>query len=231
MGHGTVRSIDVKPGKNYNVPVMAVWDPVHDSGEAGRKVGVELLSQYLSGYNTTLTIRTHEGSIPSQPELGRALSEFSVDISTPRLFDPPKKGGDSDPDDPDRGHEPDSSGPKFISDATMHLLSSTATFTLLSPLKSSTIYVTYINATAFYKDDKVGHIDYDQPFEVPPSTPIKSPSLPVEWSLNSVGYEAIRGAVGGSLRLAARATVGVRIGLWEERIWYAGQGIGAKIRL
>jgi hypothetical protein len=31
--------------------------------------------------------------------------------------------------------------------------------------------------------------------------------------------------------MAARATVGVRLGRWEERIWYQGAGIGAKIRL
>ena len=119
----------------------------------------------------------------------------------------------------------------FISDATMHLITSTATFTLMSPLRSSTLYVTYLNATAHYKGDDVGHIDYDEPFAVPPAQPVQSPRLPVAWDLGSVGYDAIRNAVGGSLKLTARATVGVRLGLWEERIWFQSKGIGAKIRL
>ena len=112
----------------------------------------------------------------------------------------------------------------------MHLITSTADFILLSPLKTSTIYVTYLNATAFYHQDPVGHIEYDLPFAVPPGV-TTTPRLPVDWSLGSVGYEAVKGALGGSLRLAARATVGIRLGRWEERIWYQGQGIGARIRL
>ncbi|KAF2153037.1 hypothetical protein K461DRAFT_320758 [Myriangium duriaei CBS 260.36] len=228
LGHGTIQTVHLKPGKNHNIPVTVVWDPLTAGGETSRKVGVELLSQYISGFNTTITVRTHEGSIPSQPGLGRALSGFSVEIPTPRLLDPPES---HDPKDPNKGKDPKDSAPHFISDATMHLLSSTATFTLVSPLRSSTIYITYINATALYKGDKVGHIDFDDPFEVPPIVPTITPPLPVDWSLGSVGYEAIRNAVGGSLRLAAKATVGVKIGLWEERVWYVGQGIGAKIRL
>lgn len=232
LGHGTVQSIHVKPGENHNVPVTAVWDPRRAGGEDGHNIGIELLSQYLSGYNTTITVRTHEGSIPSQPELGKALSNFSVEIPTPRLLDPPDRGSDPNhPDDPDKSKKPNNGGANFISDATMHLLSSSATFTLISPLQSSTIYITYINATALYKEDRVGHIDYDEPFEVPPGIPITTPSLPVDWSLGSVGYEAIKRAVGGSLKLAAKATVGVKIGLWEERIWFVGRGIGARIRL
>lgn len=112
----------------------------------------------------------------------------------------------------------------------MHLFTSTATFTLLSPLKTTTLYITYINATAFYHDDSVGHIDYALPFAVPPGA-TTSPRLPVDWSFGSVGYDAVKGALGGTLRLAARATVGVRVGMWNERVWYAGKGIGAKIRL
>jgi len=112
----------------------------------------------------------------------------------------------------------------------MHLITSTATFTLLSPLRTSTLYVTYLNATAFYHEDKVGHIDYDLPFAVPPGA-TTSPRLPVQWNLGSVGYDAVKGALGGTLRLAAKATVGVKLGEWEERIWYRGKGIGANIRL
>jgi hypothetical protein len=112
----------------------------------------------------------------------------------------------------------------------MHLITSSANFVLLSPLKTSTIYVTYINATAFYHEDAVGHIFYELPFAVPPGE-TTSPRLPVKWNPGSVGYDEIRGALGGSLKMAARATVGVRLGRWEERIWFLGAGIGAKVRL
>lgn len=112
----------------------------------------------------------------------------------------------------------------------MHLLTSTSTFTLLSPLRFSTLYVTHLNATAYHKGDSVGHIDYNMPIAVPPGE-TTTPRLPVEWSLGGVGYDAVRGALGGTLKLAARATVGVRVGRWEERVWFEGGGIGARIRL
>jgi hypothetical protein len=112
----------------------------------------------------------------------------------------------------------------------MHLFSSTAEFELQSPLTSSIIYITYINATAFYKEDEVGSIVYDIPFAVPPGVST-TPRLPVDWSLGSVGYEAVKKALGGQLKLRAEAVIGVSIGEWNERIWYKGQGIGAKIRL
>lgn len=226
LGHGKIQHVALKPGRNINIPVVAVWDPRKFDGKKGHEIGVELLSQYISGFNTTITASTHEGTIPSQPKLGRALSTFTFEIPTPRLSVPPSAGQPSDPDDA----EPDGDM-HFISDAVMHLISSTATFTLRSPLRTSTLYVTYLNATALYKGDEVGHIDYDQVFAVPPIVPITTPKLPVDWSLGSVGYEAIRKAVGGQLKLAAQATVGLRIGRWEERIWYKGRGIGAHVRL
>ncbi|KAI5195796.1 hypothetical protein E4T39_08092 [Aureobasidium subglaciale] len=215
LGHATAKDVTVVPGVNTNILVTAVWDPKTMSGEEGHRVGVEFLSQYISGFNTTLTLRTHEGTIPAQPALGRALSRFAVDLPTPNL-----RGGGGGGGDEKEKH--------FIQDATMHLITSTANFVLLSPLKTSTIYVTYINATAFYHEDAVGHIVYDLPFAVPPGSST-SPRLPVNFG--SLGYDEVKGALGGSLKMAAKATVGVRLGRWEERIWYQGEGIGAKIRL
>ena len=65
----------------------------------------------MKGYNTTLTLRTHNGSIPALPHLGAALSNFSVELPTPKLT-PPKN-----PSHPDR--DPDDDGPRFIDDATV----------------------------------------------------------------------------------------------------------------
>ncbi len=145
-------------------------------------------------------------------------------MPAPRLHIP-RDPDDSDPDDPDADSD------HFIRSATMHLFSSTAIFTLASPLRHDTLYIARLNATAFYKGDAVGRIlQDDAPFAVPPGVS-DTPRLPVDWSLGSVGYDAIRKAVGGQLRLSARADVGVRLGRWGEEIWFRGGGIGAKVRL
>lgn len=44
-----------------------------------------------------------------------------------------------------------------------------------------------------------------------------------------MGYQAVKQALGGTLKLDAKATVGVRIGRWEETVWFTGGGIGAHI--
>lgn len=223
LGTATAKSLAVKPGINTNVHVTASWDPRSLGGEEAYQRGVKLLSQYISGENTTMTLSTHEMSIPSQPSLGRALSNISLDIATPKLWSDDGEGA-----------------AQFIKDATMHLVTSTAVFVLVNPLKYTELYITYINATALYQGSKpddepepVGNIiDYDVPFAVAPhGVPVTSPRLPVDWSLGSVGYDAVRGALGGSLKLACEALVGVRIGKWEERIMFKGKGIGAKVRL
>ena len=113
----------------------------------------------------------------------------------------------------------------------MHLWSSTATFTLLSPLKDTTLYLTHINATAKYNHtEPVGTILYDLPFAVPPGAST-SPKLPVDWSLGGVGYGAVKDALGGVLKLDTTADVGVRIGQWEETVWFEGRGIGAHVKI
>jgi hypothetical protein len=113
----------------------------------------------------------------------------------------------------------------------MHLLSSTATFTLVSPLPKTTLFITSLNATAFYNHTlPVGTIVHDLPFAVPPGIST-TPRLPVNWDLGSVGYEAVRKALGGDLKLDAKADVGVKIGNFVANLWFQGGGIGAKVRL
>ena len=169
-------------------------------------------------------MQTHEGSIPAQPALGKALQALTISFPTPKL------GGD------DRGDNDDGK-PHFIKSATMHLFSSTAEFELVSPLAHSSLFITHINATAMYRGDDVGHIFYGEEygglpeeFEVPPGASV-SPRLPVDWDLGSVGYEALKRALGGTLRLSAKATVGIRIGEYNLRIWFKGGGIGAHVKL
>lgn len=60
----------------------------------------------------------------------------------------------------------------------------------------------------------------------------ESPALPVEWDIGSVGFGAVREAVGGRLRLDAEATVEVGVGEWRSgEVWFRGRGIGAGVRL
>lgn len=243
LAHATVRDVEVSAGKNEGMEVRGVYDPVgmngdeewtglgletSKSGEEGKgaeaaAVGREFLSQYLSGFNTSFTLRTHSGSLPSLPKLGKALSQFEVEVPTPRLGGGGGKGEGK---------------PHFIKGATMHLLTSTATFRLLSPLRHETLYLTSINATAYYEDEPepVGTILYQLPFAIPPRREgeeegTETPRLPVDWSLGSVGYGAVKRALGGKLELGAYAEVGVRVGMWEEQVWFRGEGIGTRIGL
>lgn len=222
LGQATATNVALVPGNNTNVLITAVYDPVTNSGEEGKAIGRELLSKYISGFNTTLSLQTHNGTIPSQPALGLALAGLKIDLPTPSLHKP-KNPDDSNGDD-------DDDGPHFIKEATMHLISSTAMFIIDSPLNTTTLYITYLNATSYYKNDSAGKILYELPFAVPPGLS-ETPRLPVQWSLGGVGYEAIRKALGGQLRLRANAEVGVRIGRWNQRVWYQGKSIGANVRL
>jgi hypothetical protein len=65
LGHATVKDLYIGPGNNTNIPVTAFWDPATLSGKQGAAVGREFLSQYISGWNTTLTLQTHNASIPA----------------------------------------------------------------------------------------------------------------------------------------------------------------------
>lgn len=112
----------------------------------------------------------------------------------------------------------------------MHLISSTAQFTLSSPFSTTTLYITNLNATAYHDGQPSGKILYELPFAVPPGLS-DTPRLPVDWSLGSVGYDAIKKALGGTLKLSAFADVGIRIGAWKEQIWFQGGAIGAHVRL
>ena len=73
----------------------------------------------ILGYNTTLTLRPHEGSIPSQPALGRALQGFQIDIPTPDLRGPPREGDDDGGDGGDGNEDDSKRGPHFIKDVTV----------------------------------------------------------------------------------------------------------------
>ncbi|KAI0850172.1 hypothetical protein F5Y00DRAFT_233802 [Daldinia vernicosa] len=215
IGSATVEDLNIAKGPNSNILVTAKWNPPM-GGAHGRKVGRELISQYLSGWNTSITVKPHRNSIPGQPIICEALSKFNMTLAAPKLSLP----GDT-PEE--KTH--------FIRDATFHVFSSTATFTLVSPLHYNTLYIDFVNATALYNHtEPVGQIVYDLPFSAPPGKS-ETPKLPVTWSLDSVGYDAVKKAIGGKLKLDAHANVDVRLGNWKESLWYQGKGIGASVQI
>ncbi|KAJ5907775.1 hypothetical protein N7495_000457 [Penicillium taxi] len=222
VAHIIARNISVISGDNTNISVDFLWNPSDFGGPDGVEAGRTLMSSYISGYNTTITIQTHEKSIPGLPELGRALSIIQIDIPMPQITTP------GSPEDGDNGDD----NAHFIQDATqVYLWSSTAQFRLLSPLTENSIMITSIAATAFYeKDEPIGRINYQKPFEVPPGLS-QTPRIPIDMVLGGVGYDALRKALGQSLKMDAVAKVGVRIGRYEDVIHYRGKGIGAKVKL
>lgn len=219
IGEVIARDVALELGNNTNMIARATWDPFTFGGQDSQEASRRLLSDYVSGKNTTLTLRTHRGTIPTMPIIGEALSKINLTLPAPRL----KLPGDDD-DDSEDGHH-------FVRDATFHIFSSTAAFTLASPLHHNTIYLDFVNATAFYNHtEPVGQILHDMPFAAPPGLS-ETPRLAVTWSPGSVGYDKVKQALGGSLKLDAVANVTIRIGNWIEELCYEGKGIGAKVRL
>lgn len=219
IGEAVATNVTLGRGQNVNNYIQATWDPIYFGGEKAHQAAKRLLSEFLSGKNTTLELKTHSASFPNMPLLGEAFAMLNFSIPTPRLQLPGGDGGNKGP------------GTHFIRDATFHIFSSTATFTLASPLRYNTIYIEGINATAFYNHtEPVGQIITHQAFPAPPGLS-GTPRLPVKWTPGNMGYDKLKEALGGSLKLDAVADVTFRVGNWVEQIWYEGQGIGAKISI
>ena len=220
IGLARATNLSIEAGNNTNLVVGATWNPSL-GGEPGLEIGRNLLSEFVSGFNTSLTVRAYRESIPTQPILGDVLSKFNFTINTPRLSLP--GGGDDDSGGKTTKHS-------FIREATFHVFSSTASFVLASPLTENTLYIDFINATAYYNHtEAVGTITSETIFGAPPGLS-QTPKLPVSWSPDSIGFDKLRQALGGVLSLDAKAEVGVKLGQWRQRIWYVGAGIGAHVR-
>jgi len=77
VGYAWASQQHIVPGPN-DLTARASW-------EVG-KVGGEWLSQYISGYNTTLTIKSHAGSIPNFPD-----PHMEMTVPTPHILSHPLK--------------------------------------------------------------------------------------------------------------------------------------------
>lgn len=65
------------------------------------------------GLNTTVTIQSHEETIPALPKLGQALSKLAIEVPLPKV-PLSQQPGDNDGDEPN-----DDEQPHFIQDATV----------------------------------------------------------------------------------------------------------------
>ncbi|KAI2787411.1 hypothetical protein POX_f07775 [Penicillium oxalicum] len=220
IGHLIVRNASIVPGNNTRVPVQMLWAPYDESGPSGVELGRKFVSSYISGANLTLQIQTHEGTFPTLPDLGKALSAIPFNVPVPHMSIPRAPGDDGDED---------GKPPRFIQDATLHLFSSTVEFAVYSPMVDTNITVTSMDSTAFYEGEPLGRIEYDEPFNVPPGNS-HSPRLPVEVDLGGVGYDALRKALGQELMLDAVAEVGMRVKNYEDIVHYRTKGIAARVR-
>ncbi|KAF7713189.1 Uncharacterized protein PECH_001697 [Penicillium ucsense] len=221
IGRLIVQNTSIVPGNNTNIPVQMLWAPFDESGSVGVKAGRKFVSSYISGANMTLQIQTHEGTFPTLPGLGKALSTIPFDVPVPHMSIPRAPGDDGDKD---------GKPPKFIQDATLHFFSSTVEFTVYSPMADTSITVTSMDSTAFYEYEPLGRIEYDEAFDVPPGIS-QSPRLPVQIDLGGVGYDALRKALGQQLLLDAVAEVGMRVKNYEDVVHYQAKGIEAKVKI
>jgi hypothetical protein len=112
LAHIVARNISIIPGHNANVSIEFLWSPLDIGGADGKQAGRSLMASVASGYNTTVTIKTYQGTIPSLPKIGQGLSAIPIDVSVPRL---------SDPGSPDNGDE-DGNNSRFIQDSTVRPL-------------------------------------------------------------------------------------------------------------
>ncbi|RPA90079.1 hypothetical protein L873DRAFT_1831812 [Choiromyces venosus 120613-1] len=218
LGNASIVNGHVVTGMN-TFSIQATWDPQAHGGHKAEEAGRRLAGEYISGYNTTITIRLHANSFPSMPLLSKLLSNYNVTIPTPRLPVPGKDG-------------PSDCPPNFIESATMHLISSSADFLLNNPLRKDKVTIEAINGTAKYKGSELGKIVSSKPFAIKPAVEGRTttPRLPVRWKLRGVGYEAMKRALGGTLAVHAEALCLVRVGKLQMEVFYNSTNpIGANI--
>lgn len=109
LAQAIARNIEFVPGANDNILVQVDWNPTRFGQEKGAENARQLISRYLSNYNTTFTFQTHNGTFPTNPEIGSALSSFDLEVPVPKLHLP------STPDDGNDGEDK----PHFVQDTTV----------------------------------------------------------------------------------------------------------------
>ncbi|OLL22552.1 hypothetical protein NEOLI_000755 [Neolecta irregularis DAH-3] len=209
IGNGTLMDVEVRPGRNV-YSVKAQWAPHAHGGPDAVHKSLELLSSYISGHNESIALRFHRDSIPLMPNLSNAISSYEISVPMPKLLNQ---------DEP------------FVDSATFHLLTSSATFGFHNPFQTTPIMIKEIDGTAYYNGSITGTMQYDLPFAIDPGTISESPKLPVKWASDSIGYRAIRDALGGTLKLDGQAVVNISIGKFSLQLNITAASIDSHIRI
>ena len=182
--------------------------------------GEEFLGEYLSGHRPNVTLLFHNRSIEGYPDLSAALAGINITMPVPSIHRKDEIKYSKDNPSP------------FLRSATIHLLSRTAEFEIFNPLFNMGIIINSLAAEATYNGDLVGTITEPEfNFEVHPGADgyTTTDKIPVE--VGTVGYDVIRRALGGQLKVDAVAEVVARVGEWKGRVKYYGEGLGASVRL
>lgn len=91
--------------------------------------------------------------------------------------------------------------------------------------------MTSIHAVAFYEEDEpIGKINWNYPFQLPTGLS-RTPRLPIDLMVGGGAYDALRRALGQSLKLNTVARIGVQLGEYHDMILYKGKGIDANVRI
>ncbi|KAF9293654.1 hypothetical protein BGZ74_011599 [Mortierella antarctica] len=194
-------------------------DPLCDPEEA-TQAAREFISRYISGDSTTSIKVLGYPESTQIPLLQPMMESFSIESSLPELDQ------------------------EFLISATMYLLSSSLVLELKNPL-DTVITVLYINGTASYKDEPLGHIlvDFEKDIAAPKpilipandhqnetSGYVKTPRLPVVFDLSSVGYEALKKALGGSLEVDVLCHIKAKVGSMVMWVDFVKDGVVANVR-
>lgn len=115
----------------------------------------------------------------------------------------------------------------------MHIMSSAAEFWIRNPLLHNKITIRTLDGAARYNGTVLGTIYYAHEFIVKSGKDgsTLSPRLPVVWSLDGVGFDTVRKALGGTLEVHAEANCVLSIGDLVLGVLYnSSNPIGAHIR-
>ncbi|KAG0309125.1 hypothetical protein BGZ98_005064 [Dissophora globulifera] len=228
IGMATVADITLVAGNNTiecigimdsSLDCTRKADPTCEPGYA-RNASREFISKYISGDNTTTIDILGYAESTKIPLLQPMISSFKMASHLPEI-------------------EQD-----FLISATMYLLSHMLVLELQNPL-DAVITVLYVNGTASYKDEPLGHmlIDFEhdiarpKPILIPAndhqnetSGYVKTPRLPVAMDLSSVGYEALKKALGGTLEVDVVCHIKAKVGSMLMWVDFVRDGVKANVR-
>ncbi|KAF9101162.1 hypothetical protein BGX29_005964 [Mortierella sp. GBA35] len=228
IGMASVPQLQLHAGNN-TIECIGMMDPSihclrqHDKicdPELARNASREFISKYISGDNSTSIDVLGYPDSTHIPLLQPMLSSFTISSRLPAIEE------------------------DFLLSTTMYLLSSTIVLELKSPL-DAVITVLYINGTASYKDESLGHVNVDFEHDIASPKPIvipandhqnetsgyvKTPRLPVMFDPSPIGYEALKKALGGSLEVDVACHIKAKVGSMLMWVDFAKEGIQANVR-